>query len=279
MMTPSITTSTTHRMNVADIPPLTHAGAGPIAQTEYTRLLAVLEALSGDDWEQPTYCSEWNVRDMVAHIAGAVAGSSSFAEFKRQNIDAPYGDEVNEPVDGTNRLQIEERAQKTTAELVAEFRELGQVAVRNRQRLPWIIRKLRAPMGSLGFASFEYLMDTIYPRDQWMHRYDICAATGRQMVVTPEHDGRIVALVLKDIHKKLRQQLRERPILLRLTGAVTGEYVFGRGVPKCDLAIDFFDFNLRASGRIGANDALGKTAVRGDQAAADWFIHNCEVMY
>jgi uncharacterized protein (TIGR03083 family) len=278
-MTLSITTTNMTRKNVTDIPKLTHAEAGSISQTEYERLLVVLEALSGSDWEQPTYCSEWDVRDMVAHLAGAVAGSSSFAEFKRQNIDAPYGDEVDEPVDGTNRLQIEERAEKTTAELVTEFRELGQVAVRNRQKLPWIARKLRAPMGSLGFASFEYLMNTIYPRDQWMHRYDICVATGQEMVTTPEHDGRIVALVLKDIHKKLHKGLRECTILLRLTGAVAGEYVFGRGMPNCDVAIDFFDFNLRASGRISAKGVAEKTAVTGEEAAAEWFIRNCEVMY
>lgn len=278
-MTLSISADKMTLQNVADIPKLTHAEAGPLAQTEYERLLAVLETLSGDEWQQPTYCSEWNVRQMVAHLAGAVAGSSSFAEFKRQNIDAPYGDEVDEPVDGTNRLQIEERADKTTDELVAEFRELGQVAVHNRQKLPWIVRKIRVPMGSLGFASFEYLMDTIYPRDQWMHRYDICAATGKEMVVTPEHDGRIVALVLKDIARKLSKQLGNRTILLRLTGKVTAVYQFGQGTPDCEIDIDFFDFNLRASGRISAEEALGKTAVSGDHAAAEWFIHNCEVMY
>jgi hypothetical protein len=135
-------------------------------------------------------------------------------------------------------------------------------------------------MGSLGFASFEYLMDTIYPRDQWMHRYDICAATGKQMITTPEHDGRIIALVLRDIAKKLRKQLANRSIVLRLLGNAGGEYQFGRqGTPDCVVEIDLFDFNLRASGRITVDEAWKKTAVSGDPAAAKWFLIHCEVMY
>lgn len=186
-----------------DIPACTHAEAGKLSQVAYERLLALLETLQGDEWQQPTYCTEWRVLDMVAHLAGSVTGSTSFAEFKRQNVSNPYL--KDDPINGMNKLQVEERADKSTAELITEFRQNGQIAVNNRQRLPWLLRKIRVPMGELGFASFEYLMDIIYPRDQWMHRYDICAATGKKMVVTAEHDGRIVALVLRDIAQKLRK--------------------------------------------------------------------------
>lgn len=265
---------------VADIPKLTHKEAGIMAQVEYERLLAVLESLSGEDWQKPTYCKEWNVRDMVAHIAGAVAGSNSVSEFKRQNIDNPYGKEFDDPVDGTNKLQIEDRADMEPEEIVAEFREKGQRAVANRQKLPWPIRKIHLPMGSLGFASFEYLMDTIYSRDQWMHRYDICAATGKKMITTPAHDGRLVALVLRDIAKKLHSQFKKRTIILKLLGDVGSEYQFGQAsTPDCTIEIDLFDFNLRASGRITLAEALSRTAVTGDQDFARWFLENCEVPY
>lgn len=266
--------------NAASIPACTHGEAGQLSQVEYERVLALLETLDGDDWQQPTYCTAWTVRDMVAHLAGAVAGSTSMAEFKRQNVSNPYVKQYDNPVDGTNRLQLEDRADKTPAELVAEFRQSGQIAVQNRQKLPWIVRKIHLPMGDLGFASFEYLMDVIYPRDQWMHRYDICAATGKKMTVTAEHDGRIVALVLLDIAKKLRKQLGNRTIMVELTGALTAVYQFGsKAEPDCVAAIDVFDFNLRASGRISAVGALSRTAVTGDSAVAEWFLQNMEVPY
>jgi uncharacterized protein (TIGR03083 family) len=267
--------------NVADIPKVTHPEAGSLSQTEYERVLILLASLSDSDWQQPTYCTAWRVREMVAHLAGAVAGSGSYAEFIRQNITNPYSKESVEPVDGTNRLQIEERTTKSTAELVAEFRQKGQIAVNNRQKLPWIVRKIHAPMGdTLGLTPIEYLMDTLYPRDQWMHRYDICAATGKEMVITPKHDGRIVALVLRDVHKKLRKQLASRSMLLRLAGAAGGDYYFGRqSTPECTLEMDTFDFNLRASGRITVGQASSRTAVSGDTTVANWFLTNCEVVY
>ncbi len=279
-MTISMEASDMVNQQVVDIPKLTHKEAGIMSQVEYERLLAVLESLSGDDWQKPTYCQAWNVRDMTAHIAGAVAGSGSFSEFKRQNIDNPYAKESKDPVDGTNKLQIEERADKTPEELVTEFRQKGQIAVTNRQKLPWPIRKIHLPMGSLGFASFEYLMDTIYPRDQWMHRYDICAATGKKMVTTPDHDGRLVELVLRDIARKLHNQFKIRTLTVRLLGDVDSEYQFGpAATPDCTIAIDLFDFNLRASGRITLAETLGRTAVTGDQDFARWFLENCEVPY
>lgn len=265
---------------VSAIPKLTHAEAGRLSQTEYERVLALLEELEGEDWGQPTYCTAWNVREMVAHLAGAVTGSTSFAEFRRQNIQHPYVKEAEEPVDGTNRLQIEEREGKTTAELVAEFRRSGQIAVQKRQDLPWLARKMRVPMGSMGLTSFEYLMDTIYPRDQWMHRYDICAATGREMVLTAAHDGRLVALVLRDIAEKLKKEMAERSVALRLTGEAGGAYLFGRASdPNCTIEIDACVFCLRSSGRITVGDALEEATVTGDGAAAEWFLRNAEVMF
>lgn len=269
------------RQHVADIPKLSHAEAKELAQTEYERLVSLLQMLEGDDWQQPTYCSAWNVREMVAHLAGAVTGWSSFAQFRRQSMQNPYLKEFDEPIDGVNKLQVVERADKAPAELVAEFRENGPKAIENRQKLPWPLRKaVQLPFPPLGRRSLEYLADTIYARDQWMHRYDICAATGKKMAVSGVHDGRIVALVLRDIAEKLKKQLAARHIVLRLTGAHSSECQFGdKATVDCEIAIDFFDFNLLASGRIGPDEVMERTAITGDRATALWFLNNLEVPY
>ncbi len=260
----------------SDIPPVTHAEAGKLSRTEFERVLAVLELLEGDDWQQQTYCTEWKVREMVAHLAGSMTGSTSLSEFLRQNVRHPYVKEAENSVDGTNRLQIEERANKTTAEIIDEFRQNGPVAIRNRQKLPWLVRQIPIP----GVGNFGYLMDIIYPRDEWMHRYDICAATGKKMVITPEHDGRLLDLVLLDIAKKLKKQLAGRTIVLQINGALNGTYQFGHNAePDCTLAIDLFAFHLRASERISAEEAVRRTAVSGDKTTAHWFLSNVTVLY
>lgn len=262
--------------NASEIPAVAHAEAGDLSRTEFGRVLALLESLEGDDWQQPTYCTEWNVRDMVAHLAGAMTGSTSLREFMRQNVTHPYVKAAANSVDGTNRLQIEERANKTTAEIIAEFRQNGPIAIKNRQKLPWLVRQLPIP----GVGNFGYLMDIIYPRDEWMHRYDICAATGKNMVITPEHDGRILNLVLLDIANKLKKRLAGRTIMLQITGALSGTYQFGqKAEPDCTLTIDLYDFHLRASERISAKEAVRRTAVSGDQTTAHWFLSHATVLY
>lgn len=260
----------------SEIPPVAHAEAGRLSHTEFERVLALLETLEGADWQQPTYCTKWNVRDMVAHLAGAMTGSTSLREFVRQNITHPYVKAASYPVDGTNRLQIEERAKQSAADIIAEFHQNGPIAIKNRQKLPWLVRQLPIP----GVGNFGYLMDIIYPRDEWMHRYDICAATGKKMVITEEHDGRILDLVLLDIAKKLQKPSAGRTIVLHITGALSGTYQFGsKAQPDSTLEIDLFDFHLRASERISAEEAVRRTAVSGDQTTAHWFLSSATVLY
>ncbi len=264
------------------IPAVGHEEAGRHSRTEYERLLALLESLAGDDWARPTYCTEWNVRDIAAHLAGAMTGSASFKEFKRQNVDHPYVKQAAIGVDGTNRLQIEERAGWSPEEVIVEFRTSGPKAIANRQRLPWLVRRLPIPNfpGNVG-----YLMDVIYPRDEWMHRYDICAATGREMATTPEHDGRMTALVVRDIAQKLRSrqlngEFAGRRIDLKLTGPFAAGFQFGEGErPDCMITMDVFALHLRASERITPDAALRGAEIDGVTDLAEWFVQHMAVLY
>ena len=62
-----------------------------------------------------------------------------------------------------------------------------------------------------------YLIDIIYLRDLWMHRIDTARATGAELVLTPEHDGVIVADVVAEWARRHQQ-----PFTLELTGAAGG---------------------------------------------------------
>jgi len=113
-----------------------------------------------------------------------------------------------------------------------------------------------------------------------MHRYDICAATGKQMIITREHDGRIVALVILDLARKLKNQMQNRTIDLILNGEAGATYRFGSGAqPSVSLEMAFFDFNLLASGRIKAEETARRTIVTGDQTEANWFLNQVAIPY
>ncbi len=267
--------------NALAIPRLTHAEAGRLAAAELDRVIALVESLSGDDWSQPTDCTEWTVRDMVAHLAGACAAYASWGEFRHQMLLNPYLRTMSPPIDAVNHRQIEDRADKTPAELVAELREAGPKAVRNRQRAPWLLRVLRMPLGApLGFAPVGYLLDTIYPRDQWMHRADICRATGKTMRLTAEHDGRMVALVLRDLALALRREAMPAPVSLALSSEAGGEYHFGtEGRAEVSITLDVLQFNRLASGRITPDEALSTATATGDAAIVRWFFEHSDVPF
>ena len=68
------------------IPALGHGEAAAVAQTELERFLAVLETLSHQDWDRPTACPLWNVREVVAHVTGATAAFTSWARSAAREI-------------------------------------------------------------------------------------------------------------------------------------------------------------------------------------------------
>jgi uncharacterized protein (TIGR03083 family) len=55
---------------VEAIPALENDEARRLAETEYERLLAVVDDLRGDEWSRQTDCPDWDVRDMLGHLLG-----------------------------------------------------------------------------------------------------------------------------------------------------------------------------------------------------------------
>jgi hypothetical protein len=85
-------------------------------------------------------------------------------------------------------------------------------------------------------------MDVIYTRDTWMHRGDVSRAIGRDVELTPERDGRIVADVVAEWARRHGQ-----PFTLTLTGPAGGSYAAGDGDEHIQL--DAVEFCRVVSGR------------------------------
>jgi uncharacterized protein (TIGR03083 family) len=290
-----MTTEAQHTLQiVSDIPPLSHTEAGTLARVELERFIVLLETLSADDWLKPTYCTLWNVRQMVSHQAGSYAGSASWAEFKHQWAPPPKPKQGQMAVDAVNDLQVADRAQATPAELIAELRQVGPKAIANRQGIPgiirglrfdpesflyaWrsldIVRALRWPYGPTavsfnhseqamrGLMRLDYITDLIYIRDTWMHRIDICLATGREMVLTDDHDGRIMALIMRDLAEQLKDVLAGKTVVYDIPGPGGGCWKIGPALaPAATLQMDLLYFNVLASARMTADEARAQSLV------------------
>lgn len=239
-----MTTSTP--TDVSSVDPIDHRAAMALAAVEYERFGALLASLGPDDWAAPTDCPAWDVRAMVAHVVGAMAGNASMRENLRQLRLARKGD--GPLVDELSALQVADRAAAGPDTLLAEYERLVTPAVKGRARVPGPVRSLarmpvEMPYGTETWT-LGYLIDTIYTRDVWMHRVDIARATGRDLVVTAGHDGRLVADVVAEWARR-----HGRPFTLELEGEAGGAFTAGTAADGEAVRLDAVEFTRTVAGR------------------------------
>ena len=258
--------------------PYTYADeAHRLLTTALSRFMTLVESLNADDWSKPTACTAWNVHDMVAHQAGGYASGTSYKEMIRQYTSKPKLGQL--PEDAINDLQVGERADKTPAELIAELKQIGEVAAHNWAYGFNAIKWIATPHPVGGFMSIRHLMWIIHSRDTWMHRLDICRATSRPFEQTREHDGRIVELVVLDTAKKLNKRLNGQAITLSLTGIAGGTWQIGKGKPVAEMEMDALDFNIFVSGRFSYEEGLQRASLSGDKALIENAFKDFLVLY
>jgi uncharacterized protein (TIGR03083 family) len=216
-----------------------------LAQTEYQRVTDAVDALQPEDWSRPTDCTEWDVRQLVAHIVGQTNLFSSPLEVARQVRVAKARLQPGQPeVDALTALQVEERQHLGPEELRVELHGVGPRGARGRRRIPGFLRRRRLPGADPEKWSLGYLTDVILTRDAWMHRLDLARATGRDLVLTADHDGVIVADIVAEWARRHGQ-----PYRLELTGPAGGSW--SSGTDGEEIVLDAVDFCRIVAGRPG----------------------------
>lgn len=251
--------------------------AHTLLTVSFQRLLELLETLAPEDWSQPTACTAWDVRLMVAHQAGGYASGTGYGEMFRQYLTPPRKGEL--PEDAVNRRQVGERADHTPAQLIAELRRVGPTAIEKWSHQFRLFKPLSIPHPVSGWLSMRHLMWVIHSRDTWMHRLDICRATGRPFEQTAEHDGRIAALVMRDVGNQLGGKLGGRGLLFDLSGVAGGGFQVGEGEAAATVEMDVLDFNIWASGRYSYEEARSRFTLSGDTAWAEPILKQILILY
>lgn len=231
-----------------------------LAETEYARMADTVADLGPDDWTRPTDCTLWDVRQLACHMVGMAQMVTTPLEMRRQSrkADAIAAEQGVDQLTALTGLQVSERADWTTDEIVAGTRRVGPRAVRGRRRTPAFMRKRRFPNlqhvnGHDETWAIGFLSDVILTRDPWMHRMDIAEALDAQPVLTPGHDGVIVADVVAEWAER-----HGRPYSLTLTGPAGGSW--SRGTDGEHIEMDAIEFCRVVSGR-GTGEGLLATQV------------------
>jgi uncharacterized protein (TIGR03083 family) len=248
---------TTRSTAVQQIPPIEHDEAMQLAAAEYDRVLALVDELRPDDWSRPTDCTDWDVRAMLGHMLGHLELQADAEERMRLiKTAAELAQQSGRlRLDEMTALQVREHAHLTSDELTQALHDAtprglaGRTAMSAEQRaMPYNSELPGEKAWTLG-----YLFDIIHTRDPWMHRIDISRAIGRDVVLSADHDGRIVADVVSDWARRHGQ-----PFTLTFTGPAGGSYTGGDGGPLLEL--DAVEFTRILCGR-GHGEGLLATRV------------------
>jgi uncharacterized protein (TIGR03083 family) len=230
------------------VPGLDRDAAMALASEELRRYADLLDSLDHRQWAAPTVCPPWTVRDMAGHVLGNHEGLLSLRARLRQMRQARrHGGNL---VDAMSATQIANRADRSPSQVVADLRTAGPASVEARRRVSRVLRALRGtvPMRAGNERwSVAYLDDTIYTRDAWMHRMDTCDAVDVDPELTADHDGVIVADIVREWELRHGQ-----PVRLTLTGVAGGTFGSSEGE---DLDLDAVEFCRLLSGR-GRGDGL-----------------------
>jgi uncharacterized protein (TIGR03083 family) len=230
-------------VDITSVSPIGHREAVTLAATEFQRVIDLLHSLDPDDWGRQTACQSWDVRAMAGHMLGMAEAQASLRQFVHDyragvSFEGAW-------IDGVTACQVRERAHLTASDVVTRFVRAAPRAVRRRRQVPASVRRVRMTQdGDFDGErwTFGYLVDVLSTRDPWMHRLDISRVTGRPMVLTAEHDGRIVADVVAEWARRHGQ-----PFSLTLSGPAGGAW---RSDTGCELVeLDALDFCWTLSGR------------------------------
>jgi uncharacterized protein (TIGR03083 family) len=240
---------------IEEIAPITRTDAEALASTEYVRLAEQLRSLGPDDWLAPTDCPLWDVRAMAGHSVGMMSDFTSLRSvMRRMRAATRQAKRSGVPlVDAMTAMQVDENAALSTTELIARAEEIGPRAARWRTNAPGVFRRLpikESVGGKPETWRIGFLLDTILTRDPWMHRVDIARATGIDLALTPEHDGRIIADVVAEWARRHGEAFS-----LTLTGAAGGAFTSGHGE---HITIDAVEFCRILSGRATGTGLLAQ---------------------
>lgn len=228
---------------------------------ELDALLTLARTLAEADWAKPTDCTEWTVRDLLAHVLGQFEGAASLRVFFRRYRTGHrrYPDRTR--LDAMTQQQVDNLSHYSPAILIDKLAITGPKAIRVSRRMPGLVRRINGsrmfPDNPLHDPTLAYLVDVIYARDTWMHRVDIACATGRSMT-HGAHEQKIVAQVVRELHATWTGP----PIVLELTGPTGGTWSVGTGRPVATVRADTVDYLRMISGR----DAQPDLDIDGDQS-------------
>ena len=193
------------------------------------RYSTVVRSLTPDEWEAPSRCAGWSVKDLVAHTG------SNF----RVMVEPPAEDPSVPPPTTAEELQnrlVDERRDWTRAQVADEFLAnvdgaMGVLDALQQDELA------STPMTLTDLGTYQsHQLSDAFAFDMWCHMYvDLLGPEAPVTREVPDPEDDLVRIAVDWMWSGLPQMCKpvsgvlERPLGVRLTGAGSGEWTLKPG--------------------------------------------------
>ncbi len=119
-----------------------HETAMTLAAEEYSRFADTLSGLAPTEWQSPTSCPGWTIRDMAGHTLGMAELAASLPEMTRQLAHASRASKRSgtPQIDELTGYQVRKHEQLSVTDLLLAVQRTGPRAVAGRRRRPAFMR-------------------------------------------------------------------------------------------------------------------------------------------
>jgi uncharacterized protein (TIGR03083 family) len=207
---------------------------------ERERIIGFLEGIDAGAWEKPSLCEGWTVREVAAHLAGNMA-------------DVVAGRLEGAGSEAYNQRQVDERAGKSTAEILEEWKQDGARFEAFAAQMTPEVWDTSLPgdisiFGTIGIGIHRLL------EDLWVHAQDIRIPLGQQPEPGPGRDA-----ALETIAQALPKRCPERAPSVGTVTLAAGPFVetvrAGEGTVDVRVEGDPTALVLAGTGRISLDEA------------------------
>lgn len=190
-------------------------------RAERAAILEIANSLTDDEWNAPSDCAGWTVRDVMAHLAATVHGI----------VDPAFMADMSGGTEAAMEAPVAERRSRPVAEIVAEYEEFSAKAADAGAMLQGEgVADNLLPMGDLGTHPMK-LLPNILLFDSYCHlRNDILRPNGPIDRPRPPDDEQRVGPTVEWMLAGLPwmcptlSTIVDRPFVLEFTGPGGGAF-------------------------------------------------------
>lgn len=202
----------------------------PVLAEQQAAFIDLLRRLDGDEWDRPTACPGWSVKDVAAHVLGDHIGRLSIHRDGYHVLRPRDGEAFSNFLDRINEEWVDAARRISPPMLIELLAGIGDQIVEFWQTID--MDALGGPVRWAGPERHPFWLDVAREYSEyWTHQQQICDATGRTGLTDPHYFGPVIDTFLRGLPHTLRDVNAPQGASLQVivTGPAGGHWTCTRG--------------------------------------------------